>query len=167
MNPLPWIDRHTMIVRQIKKYVRQLPCIVIPSPDTFKIVEIDASEIGYGGILKQIAKNDAKEQIVRFHSGSWSATQQNYSTIKKEILFIILCVSKFQNDLFNQNFLIRVDCKSAKEVLQKDVQNLVSKQSFAQMAGYFLSVFDFDIEYIKGETNSILDFITREFLQGR
>ena len=61
MNPLPWIDRHTMIVRQIKKYVRQLPCIVIPSPDTFKIVEIDASEIGYGGILKQIAKNDAKE----------------------------------------------------------------------------------------------------------
>ena len=51
--------------------------------------------------------------------------------LKKEILSIILCVSKFQNDLFNQNFLIRVDCKSAKEVLQKDVQNLVSKQSFA------------------------------------
>ncbi|KAK4573648.1 hypothetical protein RGQ29_031556 [Quercus rubra] len=30
------------------------------------------------------------------------------------------------------NFLIRVDCKSAKEVLQKDVQNLISKQSFAR-----------------------------------
>ena len=38
----------------------------------------------------------------------------------------------FQNDLFNQKFLIRVDCKSSKEVLQKDVQNLVSKQSFAR-----------------------------------
>ena len=163
-NPPPWTDRHTMIVRQIKKYVKQLPCIVIPSPDTFKIVETDASEIGYGGILKQIAKNDAKEQIVRFHSDSWSATQHNYSTIKKEILSIILCVSKFQNDLFNQKFLIRVDCKSAKEVLQKDVQNLISKQSFARWQA-ILSVFD--IEYIKGETNSILDFLTHEFLQGR
>ena len=155
-----------MIVRQIEKYVKQLPCIVIPSPRAFKIVEIDASDISCGGILKQVAKDDAKEQIVRFHSSFQLATQQNYNTIKKEILSIILCVSKFQNDLFNQNFLIRVDCKSAKEVLQKDVQNLVSKQSFARWQA-ILSVFDFDIVYIKGETNSIPDFLTREFLQGR
>ena len=155
-----------MIIKQIKKNVKQLPCIVIPSPNTFKIVETDAFDIGYSGILKQVVKNDAKEQIVRFHSGSWSATQQNCSTIKKEILSIILCVSKFQNDLFNQKFLIQVDCKSAKEALQKDVQNLVSKQSFARWQA-ILSVFDFDIEYIKGETNFIPDFLTHEFLQGR
>ena len=114
--------------------------MVIPSPNAFKIVETDASDIGYGGILKQTTKDDAKEQIVRFHSDSRLATQQNYSTIKKEILSIILCVSKFQNDLFNQKFLIRVDCKSAKEVLHKDVQNLVSKQSFARWQA-ILSVF--------------------------
>ena len=41
-----------MIVQQIKKYVKQLPCIVIPSPHAFKIVETDAFDIGYGGILK-------------------------------------------------------------------------------------------------------------------
>ena len=35
-----------MMIRQIKKYVKQLPWIVIPSPDTFKIVEMDASNIG-------------------------------------------------------------------------------------------------------------------------
>ena len=34
-NPPPWTDRHTMIIRQIKKYVKQLPCIVIPSPQYF------------------------------------------------------------------------------------------------------------------------------------
>ena len=83
-----------MIIRQIKKNFKQLPCIVIPFPNTFKIVEIDASNIGYGGILEQVAKNDTKEQIVKFHSGSWSATHQNYNTIKKEILSIIFCVSK-------------------------------------------------------------------------
>ena len=44
--------KHTMIIWQIKKYVKQLPCIVIPSPRAFKIVKIDASDIGCGGILK-------------------------------------------------------------------------------------------------------------------
>jgi hypothetical protein len=51
--------------------------------------------------------------------------------MKKEILSIVLCITKFQSDLLNQNFLLRVHCKSAKEVLQKDVQNLASKQILA------------------------------------
>jgi len=57
-------------------------------------------------------------------------------------------------------------CKSAKEILQKDVKNLVSKQIFARWQA-ILSAFDFDIEFIKGNTNSLPDFLIREFLQGK
>ena len=35
---------------------------------------------------------------------------------------------KFQDDLLNKFFLVRVDCKSAKDVLFKDVENLASKE---------------------------------------
>ena len=49
--------------------------------EAFKIIEIDASEIGYGGILKQ--KNGDKERLVRFTSGIGNQAQLNYSTIKK------------------------------------------------------------------------------------
>ena len=94
----------------------------------------------------------------------WTLTQLNYSTIKKEILSIVLCISKFQSDLLNQKFLIRIDRKSAKHVLEKDVQNIASKQIFAWWQA-ILSVFDFDIEFIVGTQNSIPDFLTREFLQ--
>jgi serine/threonine-protein kinase RIO1 len=66
----------------------------------------------------------------------------------------------------NQEFLVRVDCKSAKDVLQKDVKNIASKQIFARWQA-ILSSFDFKIDYIKGESNSIPDFLTREFLQGK
>ena len=90
----------------------------------------------------------------------------NYSTGKKEILAIVLCIQKFQSDVFNKKFLLRVDCKSAKEILQKDVQNLVSKQIFARWQA-ILSVFDFEIEFIKGSSNVLLDFLSREFLQGK
>jgi len=47
-----------------------------------------------------------------------------YATVKKEVLAIILCISKFQYDLLNQKFLVQVDCRPAKEILQKNVKNL-------------------------------------------
>ena len=90
--------------------------------------------------------------------------QLKYSTVKKEVLAIVLCISKFQSDLLNQKFLVRVDCKSAKDILQKDVKNLASKQIFARWQA-ILSVFDLNIEYIKGSSNSLPDYLTREFLQ--
>ena len=64
----------------------------------------------------------------------------------------------------NQKLLIRIDYKSAKHVLEKDVQNIASKQIFAQWQA-ILSVFDFDIEFIEGTQNSIPDFLNHEFLQ--
>jgi hypothetical protein len=66
--------------------------------------------------------------------------------------------------LLNQKNLLRIDCKSAKYVLKKDVENIASKQIFARWQA-ILSVFYFDIEYIKGINNFIPDFLTREFLQ--
>ena len=161
-NPVPWNEDHTKIVKIVKSKVKTLPCLALADPTAFKIFETDASDIGYGGILKQ--KIDTQEKLVRYTSGTWNNAQLNYSTIKKEILSIVLCISKFQDDLLNQEFLLRVDCLSAKSVLQKDVKNIASKHIFARWQA-ILSNFDFQIEYIKGENNSIPDFLTHEFLQ--
>lgn len=51
---------------------------------------------------------------------------------------------KFQDDLFNKQFLLRIDCKSVKNVLEKDVKNLVSKQIFARWQA-ILAYFDFSM----------------------
>ena len=59
--------------------------------------------------------------------------------------------------------MLRINCKSAKYVIEKDVENIASKHIFARWQA-ILSVFDFDIEYIKGSQNTIPDFLTREFL---
>jgi len=163
-NPKPWEKEHTEAVKKIKTLVKTLPCLGIQNPEASLIVETDASEKGFGGILKQKLK-ESPEQIIKYHSGAWNETQQKYSTVKKEILSIVLCVSKFQNDLINKTFVLRVDCKSAKEILEKDVKNIVSKQIFARWQS-ILSCFDFKIEFIKGINNSIPDFLTQEFLQG-
>jgi hypothetical protein len=52
-NPVPWSDKHIALMHQIKKQVQEILCLYIVNPLAPKIVETDASELGYGGILKQ------------------------------------------------------------------------------------------------------------------
>jgi hypothetical protein len=78
-NPVLWSDEHTTLVRQIKKQVKEIPCLYLANPLTSKIVEIDASDLGFGGILKQV--QNSKEQILQFTSAHWNDCQKNYSTI--------------------------------------------------------------------------------------
>lgn len=100
---------------------------------------------------------DSPEQIVYFHSGICNNIQLNYNTINKEILFIVLYISKLQIDLLKKKFLLYIDCKNTKYVLENDVENIISKHIFARWQ-VILSVLDFDIEYIKGSQNSTPDF---------
>ncbi|KAG5253217.1 JHL23C [Salix suchowensis] len=99
-SPEPWSDVHTQIVRQIKAQVQSISLLHLADPLAPKIVETNATDIGYGGILKQI--HNSKEQIIQFTSAHWNDCQKNHSTVKKEILSIVLCITKFQNDLLNQ-----------------------------------------------------------------
>ena len=92
-RPPPWTNDHTRIIRLVKNQVKCPLCLHISNPSTYKVVETDASDIGYGDILKQVKDNN--KQIVAFTSKHWNPTQKNYFTIKKEILEIILCISKF------------------------------------------------------------------------
>uniref|UniRef100_A0A251T983 Putative reverse transcriptase domain-containing protein n=1 Tax=Helianthus annuus TaxID=4232 RepID=A0A251T983_HELAN len=124
-NTKPWTQEHTNIVKYIKDKIKCLPCLHIPHPNAKLIVETDASDLGFGGILKQELNN--KENLVRYYSGAWNDTQKNYSTIKKEILSIVLCIKKFEDDLYTKPFLLRIDCLSAKYILEKDIKNLISK----------------------------------------
>ena len=91
-NAPAWTEHHTSLVKEIKQRVKRLPCISIPHPNALLIVESDASNLGYGGILKQEYNNQV--HIVRYHSGIQLDTQINYSTVNKEVLSIVLCISK-------------------------------------------------------------------------
>ena len=63
---------------------------------------------------------------------AYGITHKKIILLSKKKLSIVLCIQKFQSDIFNKKFILCVDCKSAKEILQKDVQNLVSKQIFVR-----------------------------------
>ncbi|KAA0038026.1 Enzymatic polyprotein [Cucumis melo var. makuwa] len=159
-NPKPWTDEHTRAVQSIKSLAKSIPCLSLVDEQAKLIIDTDASD-GYGGILKQ--ELNGKISVVRYHSGIWNSAQKNYSTVKKEVLAIVLSVQKFQGDLINKEFLVRTDSKASKFIFEKDVKNLISKQIFARWEA-ILSCFDFKIEPIKGSENSLADYLSREHL---
>ncbi|BBG96467.1 Excinuclease ABC, C subunit [Prunus dulcis] len=84
-NPPPLSPIHTEIVKQIKVHVKTLHCLDIPSVDSFKIVETDASNIGYGGILKQRVDFSQIEQIILFRSGKQWQTEEKINRKNKPV----------------------------------------------------------------------------------
>ena len=63
-NPPPWSNIHTQVVKNIKIKVQSIKCLYLPIPQAFKIIETDASDIGYGGILKQ--RVHAQEHVIPY-----------------------------------------------------------------------------------------------------
>ncbi|KAG5254575.1 polyprotein [Salix suchowensis] len=47
-NPEPWSDIHTQVVKTIKAQVQSIPLLHLADPSAPKIVETDASDIGFG-----------------------------------------------------------------------------------------------------------------------
>jgi hypothetical protein len=125
--------------------------------------------------------------------------------MKKEILAIILCIHRFQNDFLNQEFEFIIcvkyeefpaeipqnlkrltpaekgkakvnkyeefPAKILQKISQKDDNNnnIASKQIFTkwQVILSSLNHFDFKIEYIKRESNSIPDSLTHDLFSGK
>ena len=88
-------------------------------------METDAYNIGYGGILKQINPHDNNEYLIRFHSGKGSDAQKKYATIAHEMLTIVKCVLKFQDDLYNQKFIIKTDAQLVKYICLIKILNMM------------------------------------------
>uniref|UniRef100_M1DGM3 Reverse transcriptase/retrotransposon-derived protein RNase H-like domain-containing protein n=1 Tax=Solanum tuberosum TaxID=4113 RepID=M1DGM3_SOLTU len=149
----PWTNSLTDLVKTIKDRAKSLPCLTLANPAWPKIVETDASDMGYGGILKQINPHDKNEYLIQFHSGKWSDAQRKYATVAHEMLTIVKCVLKFQDDLYNQNFVIKIDAQSVKYMFDKDFKHDASKLMFARWQAQ-LAPFDFEILYKKGSENS-------------
>ena len=62
--------------------MKSIPCLFLANPALPKIVETDASDLGYGGILKQ--KDDNKEQIIQYVSAQRMIARKTILLSKKK-----------------------------------------------------------------------------------
>lgn len=65
-NPTPWSSIHTKAVQEIKYMVKEIHCLNIANPPTYKIIETNASDISYCKVLKQL--HNKHKQIIQYAS---------------------------------------------------------------------------------------------------
>ncbi|KAI3706819.1 hypothetical protein L6452_24807 [Arctium lappa] len=102
-----WTDIDTQVVKKIKKHIGILPKLYNPGPNDTLIIESDASDSYWGGVLK--AKTDGGEIISRYASGSFKAAEKNYHSNEKEILALIKTIKAFKAYLLPVKFIARTD----------------------------------------------------------
>ena len=128
----------------------------LPSPEAFRIAKTNAFDIEYRDVCLTIPS----PVLVKIMA--WLATKIIFHS--KEVLAIVLCISKIQGNLIIKSFLLHIDCKTAKEIFQEHIQDLVAQQIFERWQT-LLPAFNLEIEFIQGFQNVLPDFLTREFLQ--
>jgi len=157
----PWLPQHTEAVKKIKAKVKTLPGLHPINEEEHKVVFSDASDLGWGAVLCQLSSEDKHLQICQYASGTWTDSQQRaWPAVKKELSAVVLAVDKFHDFLVFRHFTLFSDCIALGPLIKAGK----SKEAVIIRWLMFLSHYDFSVEHIAGERNSLADMLSREFL---
>jgi hypothetical protein len=142
-----------------------------PSPITPRqnsddlILETDASDYGWSGVLEKINydldNNIIGESLCQYCSGTFTNTEIRYHVNEKELLAVVKSCQKLYYFLLPKRFTLRTDNTQVKAFIQN---NLPSKPEYKRYIRWqtLLSEYSFDIEIIKSDKNVLVDFLSRD-----
>ena len=127
-------------------------CPVLALPDFSQpfVVECNASGEGLGAILMQ------NPHPIAFESRKLKNYERHYSIYDKEMLAIIHALTKFRQYMVGNKFKIKTDHNSIKYFLEQKELNERQQKWVSKVQAY-----DFEIEYVKGKNNVVVDALSR------
>ena len=112
---------------EAKQKLSSAPILVHYDPSLPLKLAGDASQYGVGAVISQVSLN-GDERPVAYASRTLSASERNYSQIKKEALSLIYGLPKFYQYLYARNFTIITDHKPILAILgpKKNIPTLAA-----------------------------------------
>ena len=158
-RPWRWDDTTQWAFNEVKKIVndyrdqhREALDYLEGAPPIW--VTTDGCLMGSGGYVSR-GENPSNAKVVGFWSGKWNSAQQNYPVHEQELLALVETLKHFRGILHGTTFTVRTDHKALTHLMkQKDL----SPQQHRWLD--VLNEFDFEIEYIPGETNELADTLS-------
>jgi len=148
------------LVKQLKQLCTNLPRLAIPEPGDQLIVETDAPDKYWGGVLK-VRKNNDKEHVCRYANGCFKPAEVSYHSNEKELQALKRSFSKFHFFILPVKFLVRTDNTNVKAYIFNKLPSTPEYKRRHRWQHYFQE-YQFDIEHIKRENNYLADFLSRE-----
>lgn len=146
VNDTQYIDSFN----KLKKIICTCPVLAYPNFNKIFVLTTDASNAALGAVLSQDG------HPIAFASRTLNKHELNYSTIEKELLAIIWATKYFRPYLFGRKFKIQTDHRPLVWLNSLKEPNVKLQRWKIQLNEY-----DFVIEYIKGKTNHVADFLSR------
>ena len=153
-NKVVWTDEHQQAFDRLKMAITSYP--VLRNPDFGKTftIQTDSSDRGIGGVLLQ--EIDGKKLPIMFISKKLLARERHYSTVEKECLAIVRCVSQLREYLEGKEFIVESDHYPLQWLNKVRGQN----QRLLRWS-LFLQEFTFKVRHIKGKENTVADMLSR------
>ncbi|KAJ3487529.1 hypothetical protein NLI96_g3480 [Meripilus lineatus] len=155
-----WTETHQRAFEEIKSIVQKFRdhrrTTLDYSKGAPKInLVTDASMTGASGYISQ--GDDLKTaKIITFWSGKFNSAQQNYPVHEQELLAIVESLKRFRQLLHGAKFYISTDHKGLEHI--KTQKHLSPRQ---HRWVDVLNEFNYEINYIPGETNVLADALSR------
>jgi hypothetical protein len=151
-----WGPMQQIAFNTLKHAFTTYPVLCNPDHNKQFVLDTDASAYAVGAILQQ-EYGDALLPIA-FHSRSLSPAEKNYDIYDRELLAIIDAFKAFGYLLWGAQHTTLVRCDHNNLKYFKSLQNLTSRQARWKA---LLEDYDFELQYILGQANTIADLLSR------
>ncbi len=157
---LVWDKAQEKAFTTFKSRVKEHVSLSYPNLDRKWVLHTDASQTGYGGVLyQQTAPGEGQGwQIVSFFAGTFSKTQQKWSTYEQELWGILACLTRpDMAPLFRLHPDLHVDGPQKSDLLfnKADANNKLLRWS------QIMQDYQFTIDHIAGRYNAVADHLSR------
>ena len=143
----------------LKQSLNSAEVLAIFDPEKECILQTDASLVGVGGVLLQPHGDSLRP--VEHYSAKLSKAATRYPTHERELLAIVESVRHFRHYLGGK-FTILTDHRTLTNLDSPSAFNSTVNGRLTRWREY-LSAFDFEIKYLKGELNPVADALSRKY----
>jgi hypothetical protein len=148
-----WTEEAEKSFKILKKKITERPILVLPNFEKTFQIRCDASGVAIGAVMSQ------DNRPVPYFSEKLNETKRKYSTYDKEFYAIIQALKKWRHYLVSQEFVLYSD----NQVLQFITRQGKLNQRHAKWVE-FIQNFTFVIKHIAGNTNKVVDALSRRCL---
>lgn len=140
-----WNDQATAAFEDLKGALTSAPVIALPDFSLSFVVETDTCDIGIRAVIMQSG------QPIAYLSKGLSPQHQAMSVYDKELLALVMAVTKWGQYLIGRHFVVKTDQKALKFLLDQKLHTGAQLKWIIK-----LIQFDFEIQYKKGKRTRLL-----------
>ena len=145
-----WCPQAQTAFEHLKRLMCSAPVLSLPDFKKAFVLETDASGGGIGAVLMQ------EGHPIAFLSKALSTKNLGLSVYEKELLALVMAVTKWRHYLVGSHFIIRTDHQSLKYLLDQKLNTALQHKWMTKLMGM-----DYEIQYKRGTENLVADALSR------